>query len=193
MMEKSILAGMLIAIGCTVFISSGNSFVGAFLFSLGLLAIVVFRLELFTGKCGMLIRNLNVQYVAYLGKVWLGNFIGILMMCSILHFSRLEIVTEPIASIKLGDSWGSLFALGMPCGMLMHLAVTGFNKFNNPLMIVLPVMVFILCGFEHCIADMFYILYSIDSPASLLALAPITLGNVVGGMFSKQSLAGKNK
>ena len=57
---------------------------------------------------------------------------------------------------------------------------TGYKKIQNPLIVVLPVMVFILIGAEHCVADMFYWL-EIRRPFTIIPLLVITLGNAVGG------------
>ena len=66
----------------------------------------------------------------------------------------------------------------------MYIAVEGYKKCQNPLILVACVADFILCGFEHCIADMFYFsLARAWSMDSLIAVLVITVGNSLGGMF----------
>lgn len=69
----SILAGMMIAIGGVIYLSQGGV-VGALLFSMGLLTILSFKLELFTGKAGLLATN--EVTIGKLIKIWFGNFFG---------------------------------------------------------------------------------------------------------------------
>ena len=70
-----IIAGICIGIGGIVYLSSDNSVVGAFLFSIGLLSILYFRLQLFTGKIGYIFIN-KPSYAIELILTWIGNFIG---------------------------------------------------------------------------------------------------------------------
>lgn len=70
--------------------------------------------------------------------------------------------------------------LGIGCGFLMTVAVKGFQKTGNYLFVVLPVAVFILSGFNHCVADMFYIWLGADTWRDFLSLIPTTIGNIIG-------------
>ena len=89
---------------------------------------------------------------------------------------------------KLGDSLISLFLLGVLCNVFIYIAVEGFR--NNPheigkyLSLVFGVMVFILCGTEHCVADMFYLwIAGAWSGRAILCILVITLGNCAGGVI----------
>ena len=89
---------------------------------------------------------------------------------------------------KLADSYLSLFILGMLCNVMIYIAVDGYNKIEMEIgkysSLCLGVMVFIICGFEHSIADMFYFWvkggYTMEVVARLLV---ITVGNAVGGIM----------
>ena len=61
-----------------------------------------------------------------------------------------------LCQTKLSDSLASILILAFFCGILMYVAVEGFRSGGNPLIVIFSVSVFILCGFEHCIANMFY-------------------------------------
>jgi formate/nitrite transporter FocA (FNT family) len=67
---------------------------------------------------------------------------------------------------------------------MIYLAVEGYKRTKNALIIVLPVMVFILCGFEHCVANMFYLAYAgrLFTPAGLWFLLLNIIGNSAGGI-----------
>ena len=71
------------------------------------------------------------------------------------------------------------------CGVMMYLAVDGYRIKNNLLLLILPVMIFILCGFEHSVADMLYLgcagkLYTIEG---LLFIGMVLIGNAIGALF----------
>ena len=66
----------------------------------------------------------------------------------------------------------------------MYVAVDGFKEKGNPLILFLCVSVFILSGFEHCVANMFYFaMAGAWSAKTVLYLLIMTLGNSVGGML----------
>ena len=85
---------------------------------------------------------------------------------------------------KIEDNFGSLLALGIFCGFLMYVAVDGYAKTKNPIILFMGVATFILSGFEHCVADMFYFsvagMWSFDV---FLRVLVITLGNSIGGVL----------
>ena len=72
-MILSILAGLMIAVGGVINLSVGGA-LGAFMFSLGLLTVLIFKFELFTGKAGLLATN--EMKIGKLSEIWIGNFIG---------------------------------------------------------------------------------------------------------------------
>ncbi|MFQ9108137.1 MAG: formate/nitrite transporter family protein [Coprococcus sp.] len=87
-------------------------------------------------------------------------------------------------SDQSGYSLISLFILGIFCGTLMYIAVEGYKQTKNPLILFVCVAGFILCGFEHCIADMFYVsVAQMWSTRAFLCVVVISLGNAVGGML----------
>ena len=89
---------------------------------------------------------------------------------------------------KLEDGLLSIFILSVFCNILMFIAVDGF--LNNPhevgkyIGIFLGVTVFILCGFEHCVANMFYFsVANIWSGKAVLYLLVMSVGNACGGVL----------
>lgn len=179
----AILAGIAIGIGGTIYLTLENKIIGSLMFTVGLYTICTQGLNLFTGKVGYLVNN-KPSYLIDLVIIWIGNFIGTFTSAKLIQLTRLTIDATNICNIKVNDSYLSLFILGIFCGMLMYIAVDGYKKTNNPIILFICVSVFILCGFEHCIADMFYFsLANMIGINTLMILLVITLGNSIGGML----------
>lgn len=188
---KSFLAGIMIAIGGTVFLSIENKVIGASLFSIGLFGVLIYNLNLYTGKIGYLITNFNLKYIKELIITLIGNFIGACSVGFILRYTRIyDKIYEKsliLANAKLNDNILSIFILSIFCGLLMYFAVNGFKKqtdFGKYLVVYLGVAVFILCGFEHCIANMYY--FSVADIWSLKTLGYtgiMVLGNSIGSFI----------
>ena len=183
---------------------------GAFLFGTGLFVILCFGFNLFTGKVGYAVEN-KPAYIIDLLVIWLGNLIGTSAMGAMLLFTRISGIggkAAEMCAVKLSDGVVSILILSFFCGMLMFIAADGFKTVENPvgkvLMIFLPVMVFILSGYEHCVANMYFVsagllavqnphylqlaqeagvdLSALTVPNFLLGnLLPVTLGNILGG------------
>ena len=188
-------AGIFIGIAGTVYLASANSVVGAFLFGFGLLTIVCFSLKLYTGAIGYLVDQGSnfFRYLYDLLLIWLGNLAGCAAVGYAIRTTRvinsLEAKVQNIVNIKIADTPASLLILSIFCGMLMFTAVDAFRNDKlpsvcRPVMVFLCVMVFILSGFEHCIANMYY--FSVAdawSSRTLLLILWMTLGNSIGGNF----------
>ena len=188
---RAFLTGILIAIGGAVNLSCDNRYIGAFLFGTGLFTILTFGLALYTGKVGYAIEN-KPSYLIDLVVIWVGNFLGTLFTGIVLNLTRIgAAMSEKAAGLcdtKLADSPLSIFILAFFCGMLMFIAADGYKNLTNPLAqmlaIFLPVMVFILSGFEHCVANMFYFsVAGMWNGSSALSMLIMTLGNSAGGIF----------
>ena len=188
---KSVLAGIMIGIGGTIYLSIDNKVVGASLFGIGLFMIVIYGFNLYTGKIGYLVDNFNFKYIKMLVITLIGNFIGTFLVGYILKFTRIYSLihdkAKSLVDIKLDDSLVSILILAFFCGILMYLAVNTYKEskdIGKYLGVFLGVIVFILCGFEHCIANMYY--FSVANAwnvNALLYLLVMILGNSLGGML----------
>lgn len=189
MLVLAVLAGAAIGIGGIVFLALDNKIVGALMFTAGLYSICVHGLNLFTGKVGYLV-NQPVSYLLDLLVIWIGNLAGTYLAAAGIMSTRsyedygfYDKVTA-MCEAKVGDSLGSLFILGIFCGALMYIAVEGYKQTKNPMILFVGVGTFILCGFEHCIADMFYLSAAgMWSARAFLCIIVISLGNAVGGVL----------
>ena len=184
-LKKSIIGGFLIGFGGTVYLNMDNKIVAAFLFGLGLFTIINFELNLYTGKIGYLSKENWREILLTL----IGNFIGTNLFAFLVLQTRLagklKEVVAPAVELKLSDNLLSTFILAIFCGILMSIAVGTFKKLPNilgTLAVFLCVAVFILAGFEHCVANMFFFALS-SSPADyLLTLLVAIAGNSLGGI-----------
>ena len=103
---KGIFAGIMIGIGGIVFLSLENKIVGALLFSIGLLTICMYGMNLYTGKIGYILIN-KPLYLIELFISLIGNFIGTyITSLAILNtrFASLSEISKNISYIKLNDS-----------------------------------------------------------------------------------------
>ena len=193
---KGILAGVAISFGGLVYIMTrkliGNAVAGAYLFSIGLILVCNFGYFLYTGKICYLIDELKNKtkpnYILQLILGYLGNVIGALIFglsCKLV-LDMPEFV-ETMISSKVNDEWYSLIIKGMFCGILIYLAVEGFKKSKTDIgkyvILILCVGTFIVCGFEHSIADAFYFSLSDNLLETIIPLLFITLGNTIGGLL----------
>lgn len=188
---SSIGAGILIALGGFVYLSfkDSNAFLAAFLFSLGLITIISFKLYLFTGKVGYIFDN-KPSFLLDLLICWIGNLIGSVVTGLLLRLTRIDLVEacQKVAEAKLNDNLISIFILSVFCGMMIYIAVelqkrnvSNIIKFIG---ISLPVMVFIISGFEHCVANMFYFTYAESwSIFSIVYILVMSVGNGVGSLI----------
>jgi formate transporter len=187
-LSYSILAGSMIGLAGVVNLSVDNKFLGAFLFSFGLITILAQGLYLYTGKIGTI--NLSCEWVL-LPVIILGNFIGTNIIAWGVRLTRFgEILNQNaqiIAQNKLADSWFSILLLSIGCGIMMYLAVKGWLENSDSwLIVILPVMIFILSGFEHSIANMFY--FAMAGEYNLKAFGYIfimLIGNAIGSLAFK--------
>jgi len=193
---RSVAAGICIGIGGIVYLMQDNPVIGSFLFSIGLLTILIFKFNLFTGMIGYIIENLKnkkYKYIYTLIITFLGNFIGTYIVAQLIKLTRysnkLIDKCDLIIIPKLNDTWYSLLILGIFCGMLMYIAVDTYKKYNDInkivscLIVFMGVMVFILAGFEHCIANMFYFVLSNKIDKSIEITLFVTMGNILGGIL----------
>lgn len=185
---RAVMAGLGIAMGGIVYLSVENQVIGAFLFAIGLYAIVLNGLFLYTGKVGYLVvEEKKKEYLLLLLVTWLGNFVGTALGAfgaSNTRISGIVSKAESICAVKMGDNPLSIFILAVFCGILMYIAVDGYKEKGNPVILFLGVSVFILSGFEHCIANMFYFsLAGAWSVKAIVYLLIMTIGNSIGGIL----------
>lgn len=208
----SIMAGFLIALAgyaSTLVSFSINNFsisklLSALIFPMGLILVILLKTELFTGNSLLIIPLVNkkISLKSLLFNwllVYIGNFIGCILL-SLLIYKSGSLTNETlintfigIANKKISYNFINLLILGSLCNILVctavFLGVTSKSIVDKIFVIFIPIFLFVLLGFEHSVANMFYL-----SIASLFGklnfinliiynLLPVTLGNIIGGIL----------
>lgn len=178
-----------------------GSFFGALVFTVGIILVVLTGSELFTGNCLVILGYCNKQYglgnvFKNLGIVWISNFIGSLLLVCIIYFSKMpnDIVIGTIKDISVQKtSLDFIVALmrGILCNILVALGVyasyAAKDVSGKILASAIPVFLFVLCGYEHSVANMFILPLSMfyDSGITVIDIfkniIPVTIGNFIGG------------
>ena len=209
MILLGIFAGMFIAlagVGATFGNLYGGKIAGACIFTAGLAMVVVAGSELFTGNNLMVMALFDRKIKLHqLLKIWLlvffGNFLGALLVASIATVSgTFDSVADTVvatATAKVNLGFFEALLKGIMCNFLVCIAVwmaTAASTVTGKIAAVfLPIMLFVLCGFEHSIADMFYFaLAGLFNTRALVFILLVLLGNSLGGLFipAVQSLKG---
>lgn len=193
---SAVLAGIMISLGGTVYLACvaiGNAPLGAIMFSVGLTVILVMGFLLFTGKTAYLLEN-KPPYILYLLTIWLGNILGCMLMGWLILTAKPKLAdtAKTLCDAKLGQTPWQTLILGALCGILVYIAVDHFKSdddkkaFSKYLLVFTCVPAFILCGFEHSVADMFYFAasssYSLYSVKGIVYILLVSAGNLIGAV-----------
>lgn len=186
---KSVLAGVLIALAGHIYLNCANKIVGAFLFSIGLIGVIVLQANLYTGKVGYVKSKSDILELLVILCV---NIVAAFLV-GLLVRSSYDLGT-PYAS-RLLKSEFRIFLDGVFCGMLIYLAVELYKKTSSLIPVIMCVMAFILAGFEHSIADAYFLGVQGLSSKGVYYLFLIVVGNGVGSLIVRhlQLLGEKTK
>ena len=187
----AILAGIMIGFGGVIYLMCANKMAGALLFSFGLLTIVCQGFALYTGRVGYF---REYGWASILTTI-VGNFLGTWIVARGFALTRHTVDIAAVVAPKLADSSLSVFLLSIGCGAMMYLAVDSFRKSKSWLFVVMPIVIFILSGFEHSIANMFYLSLAGEWGVDALRITAIALvGNAVGSwMLNSANFTLKSK
>lgn len=178
MFVKAIYAGFAIGIGGIIYLSLDNRVLASLFFSFGLSTIVTQGFNLYTGKIGFVKEWKELLDMLL---ILAGNFVGTFIASILAKAANLSIDSTQMVHNKLDNSLWHVFLLSVFCGVMMYLAIDNYNKSKNIVFVVAAVMIFILSGFEHSIANMFYFeMADAYSLKSLLYILVMVVGNGVG-------------
>lgn len=182
----------MISIGGTVYLSCialNLKPLGAFLFAAGLYTICTYDFNLYTGKVGYIanqfknLKYLNLVIITLIFNLFSTYILGLL--CAYVF----PLIVEPAKNIynaKFETSLLKLFVSGIFCGLLMFLSVDTWKK-GSKIGVFIYIPIFILCGFDHSIANSFYNGVANGLNAFMLQnlwiVLVVILGNAVGGMI----------
>lgn len=219
----AIMAGAFIALGAMFYVTFlGDAtlpfgiqrVLGGMCFCLGLVLVLCCGAELFTGNALMVtaLASKRISVGAMVKNwliVWVGNLCGALIVVLIVYMAHVQdmnggnvgTVMISTAVSKVTPDWITLFFKGILCNLLVCLAVwIGFSAktvVDKVIGILLPITAFVACGFEHCVANMFFLPMgfllsqtgfettiltdSLNMGGILYNLSAATLGNIIGG------------
>lgn len=185
---KSVLAGVLIALAGILYLRNENMIVGALLFSIGLISVVVLDAKLYTGVIGYCksLRSFADAALILILNIFSAFLVG---ACYRISHGSSEIMDTIMMKSPL-----TLFLDSMGCGCCIYLSVEAYKRTTSMFPLVLGVMAFILTGFTHCIALSFYIGASEPKLIYFSYLVICILGNSLGSLLIRflQS-GGKNE
>ena len=194
-------SGLVIGIGgvssllANVLYGNAGRLIGAALFTVGIYAIVMFEMKLFTGMVAS-IPTMGVKNMWQLPVCFLGNILGVAVVAGLAYFSPLKDlgIIEKAQTLMQGklnaDFWYlRAFCSSILCGALITFSVWSVKyapkkSLSASVGVIFPIIVFAFCGFDHSVANMLYIYY-LGSwswkiiPYCLLSIA----GNIVGGVI----------
>lgn len=188
----ALLAGIMIGIGGTVYLSCENKVAGAFLFTVGLITICEFGFYLFTGKVAYtLVGSMKwSSKISFLAIVILGNYIGTMLYGLAVGIAKpsIKAAAAGLCVKKLAQKPPVVLVLSICCGILMYIAVDGYRRNVGSAAKYVGILVciptFILCGFEHSIADMAYFALAADFRLETYGfLAVVLIGNAAGSIL----------
>ena len=205
---SAILAGAFIALGYYGYLSvvskdmaTGSFFFGSAIFTVGLVIILVAGGELFTGNCLVTMGYFNKQYrlglvIKNLLLVYIGNFVGAIIIVLLIYFSGMVKNVEPLLTIYTAAKTDlpimEALLRGILCnilvGMGVYLSYVSKSTAGKIIAAMLPTILFVVSSFEHSVANMFILFlgkangFDVSISAILLGnLLPVTIGNFIGG------------
>ena len=232
----AVLAGAFIALGCIFFTVSQTTtgtalpwgigrVVGGLTFSLGLILVIVGGAELFTGNNLIIMawasRQLSTwRVLRNWGIVYIGNFFGAVVTATFVYWGQhYEMAKGAVGLTALNIGLGKVnlgfvqaIILGILCNAMVCMAVwltySARTVLGRVTAIIFPIAGFVAAGFEHCVANMYFIPFAMlikngapdtfwqnigANPAAyqgltwgaffLKNLLPVTIGNMIGGVF----------
>lgn len=191
LITKSILAGLLISLAGIVYLNCTDKIVGSLLFSLGLISVILLEANLFTGKIGYVNskRSILDSLLILVFNLVAAAIVGLIYRCC---SDAAASITES-KLLVFSESWRLTGLKSIGCGAAIYLAVEGYKKSKSLIPVILGVMVFILAGWNHCIADCFYMAAGSSSILAIPYLLVVIVGNSIGSLLIRGlQIGGKN-
>ena len=181
LITKSILAGVLIALAGIVYLNCSDKVVGSFLFSFGLCLVIILEANLYTGKVGYVksVDDLSEVLFMLILNLVSAYLVGLISGMGPMHDSAVAIVTTKLET----EGWIILLK-SIGCGICIYGSVEGYKKTKSFIPVILGVMCFILAGFNHVVADAFYIgAARFGSVECVQYILLVSVGNAIGSIL----------
>lgn len=196
----AVLAGIMIGIGGCASLLANNLLgtfgraIGAVLFSLGIYTVVAYEMRLFTGMVAY-IPTMGVKNLWRLVLCFLGNALGVYIIAILAKNTSIgqsiyEQANTLIENKLLQDNWAiKALCSSILCGMLITVSVRSVSHapkktLSTTVGVMLPVIVFVYCGFDHSVANMLYFYYYGKFTLQIIGYILLTIvGNIIGGVI----------
>lgn len=200
---KSVLAGMSVSFGVIAYgLTKDQGILGAALFSIGILLVIEFDFKLFTSyvpkyaPLGVEENKLkeHLRYARNCLLVFFFNFCGAALVALIVHNTRIADLTvgdygtftdviNHVVHDKLADGYLSVLLMSIFCGVIIACVCKANTWKHNVLYILVLIITFVICGFDHVVANSFYLVYSGElwSASGIIYFFISLVGNFIGG------------
>ena len=181
--SKSILAGFLISFAGIAYLlckeKGLSDVICSLVFSIGLISVIVLESNLYTGKIGYVDSNQKAidACIILVTNLLTAFLFGLLFR---LTYGKINLM-----EIKMNKDLERFFADSFFCGVCIYIAVEGYAITKSFIPVIMGVFVFVICGWEHCVADTFYFGAGDMSPRGLMYLLICILGNSFGSLFCR--------
>jgi formate/nitrite transporter FocA (FNT family) len=172
---------VLIALAGIVYLNCSDKVVGSFLFSFGLCLVIILEANLYTGKVGYIksVDSLSEVLFMLILNLVSAYLVGLISGMGPMHDSAVAIVTT-----KLETEWWITLLKSIGCGICIYGSVEGYKKTKSFIPVILGVMCFILAGFNHVVADAFYIGAALFGSVECVQYTLlVAIGNAIGSIL----------
>ena len=177
-------AGVSIGIAGIAYLKTGSAWV----FPIGLFMVCFFGLHLYTGR----VCYAKLTDAPDLLWMLIMNFIGAGLLGILCHFVYPELAQKAVelTAAKINqDMW--VFPRAILCNVMIFVAVHSWKNLpspNNIIGLIFATAIFVMCGFEHCVANAFYFGCAFNHNIEMLWYLPAcTLGNTIGGLAAHKT------
>ena len=177
---SSFCAGIAISISCIAFLASGNPWT----FPIGLFIICFFGFHLFTGKVSYANSKNDIINLVIM---WTVNMTTAALMGILVHYMRPDFteITLTMVTNKIAEGW-FIIPRAILCNIMIFVAVHAWKNLpspNNAIGLIFATAIFVICGFEHCVANSFYIGCALTANLKTIQFIFLnTISNAIGGL-----------
>lgn len=190
--QSAILSGIIISFVSYGYAISNASIFGSILFAFGLMSIIFYNLRLFTGDAGF-IQNSgdNEDLVLTLVGNIIGCFFGSILLSLTFNVNVADFVENALKAREVGNvmELSRVLIKAIGCGLILTISVKFAREArdNKDIVKILPLLfgvpLFLMCGFFHCIVDVFYIVYGMISTDLIADGIEYCSDNIIGWFF----------
>lgn len=183
---KSFIAALAIAIAGYCNLLSESKWLGSVLFSFGLIYVCKYRMNLFTGMAGYITTTKIPSFIVSI----VVNLVAAFATGMLLSYNPSAVENaNALLGVKLETDILSVLISSVMCGVLIFLSVDYYKRFSSIIGIIFAIPIFVLCGFDHAVADAFYIgIAGTINKNLVLFILTVVVGNIIGSTLMRHLL-----